>query len=106
MESSRTDDEALHRIQAVLFLGCPHRGSTFTRAGTYFAKFLGPLGSNTELLHGLEYDSMDLLDLHDAFLSTAYNQKINCTNFYEQRPIKLFGVEIAMVGYPLSVTNA
>ncbi|KAK3937548.1 hypothetical protein QBC46DRAFT_460804 [Diplogelasinospora grovesii] len=80
-------DVAEH-TRAILFLGTPHRGSSFSAWGRRAAQALRPLGSNPSLLAELEYDSTALLDLQRAFVAIDRGD-LSVFNFYEQRPTRL-----------------
>ncbi|KAK1976079.1 hypothetical protein LZ30DRAFT_324763 [Colletotrichum cereale] len=70
--------------QAILFLGTPHRGTTFGEWGWVFAQALRPLGSNPSILADLGYDAFPLRDLHTNFVkATGTNMQI--FNFFEKR---------------------
>lgn len=71
-----------------MFLGTPHRGSSFGRWGWLTASALQPLGSNPLILANLEYDSIELNDLHEQFLASIRDD-LQAVNFYEQRPLRL-----------------
>ncbi|KAH7139811.1 hypothetical protein B0J13DRAFT_638817 [Dactylonectria estremocensis] len=74
--------------KAVLFLGTPHRGSSFSYWGWWQAQALWLLGSNPSILADLHYDSASLRDLHDEFVRIDRGN-MTVFNFYEQRPIRL-----------------
>lgn len=46
------------------------------------------MGSNPALLANLEYDSVELLDLHKSFVASARND-LKVFNFYEERPVSI-----------------
>jgi hypothetical protein len=75
--------------KAILFLGTPHRGSSFGVWGWLAAQALQPLGSNPLILANLEYDSISLLDLHRQFEGVTRDD-LRVFNFFEQRPIEIF----------------
>jgi hypothetical protein len=70
--------------RAALFLGTPHRGSSFSTWGGIAARALQPLGSNPSLLEEVAYDALPLLDLHEGF-ENAVGGKVRVVNFFEQR---------------------
>ncbi|KEZ46825.1 hypothetical protein SAPIO_CDS0134 [Scedosporium apiospermum] len=72
--------------KAILFLGTPHRGSSFGWWGWLKAKILVPKGSNPLILANLGYDSLPLLDLHRDF-EGAVPDSLRVINFFEQRPV-------------------
>lgn len=72
--------------KAILFLGTPHRGSSFGWWGWLKAKILLPKGSNPLILANLGYDSLPLLDLHRDF-EGAVPDSLRVINFFEQRPV-------------------
>ena len=69
---------------AILFLGTPHRGSSFNTLGRIVARALAPIGSSTLLLEELAYDALPLLDMHEEFVNTV-GKKLRVVNFFEQR---------------------
>ena len=84
------NDFAEH-TKAILFLGTPHRGSSFSTWGWLLAQSLYLLGSNPVILANLEYDSTSLLDLHRAFVRKP-RQNLQVFNFFEKRPTPVFRV--------------
>ncbi|KAI0097334.1 hypothetical protein GGR51DRAFT_566660 [Nemania sp. FL0031] len=74
--------------KGILFLGTPHRGTTFSSWGWWQAQALRLRGSNPSILTDLEYDSTSLRDLHDEF-ARGNGGNIAVYNFFEQRPIRL-----------------
>jgi hypothetical protein len=78
----------VEQTRATLFLGTPHRGSSFGLWGRLAAFALQPLGSNPLILANLEYDSVALSDLHEQFI-TSIRDDLQVVNFYEQRPLRL-----------------
>ncbi|KAK3937341.1 putative kinesin light chain [Diplogelasinospora grovesii] len=66
------------RTKGILFLGTPHRGSSFSTWGRGVAQALLPLGSNPSLLAELE-----------AFVAID-REDLRVFNFYEQRPTRIF----------------
>jgi hypothetical protein len=80
----RPDGIAEH-IKAIIFLGTPHRGSSFTLPGKLVAGLLRPLGSNPSILAEVDYDSAFLLDLHSHFVRVVHDD-LRVVNFFEQRP--------------------
>ena len=83
------DLDLIEHTKAILFLGTPHRGSSFTKLGRLVAQALRPLGSNPLLLAELEYDSTFLQDLHMSFVQVVQND-LRVINFFEQRPTHVF----------------
>lgn len=83
--ASKDLDRIAELTKAILFLGTPHRGSSFTLLGRLAAQALRPLGSNPSLLAEVEYDSTFLLDLHESFLDVVHD-KLHVVNFFEERP--------------------
>lgn len=81
-------DGIREHTRAILFLGTPHRGSSFTNLGRLAAFTLRPLGSNPSLLTEVEYDSESLLNLQGTFESTLPGN-LRVVNFYEQRPTRI-----------------
>jgi hypothetical protein len=77
--------------QAVLFLGTPHFGSSFTTWGALWARVLGPLGSNPSILDELAYDSVRLFDLHREF-TMAVGDNLRVINFFEERETRILKV--------------
>ncbi|KAF1922859.1 uncharacterized protein M421DRAFT_338260 [Didymella exigua CBS 183.55] len=88
-------DQAFNHVaehtRGVVFLGTPHRGSSFSTWGSLAARALGPLGSNPSLLQEVEYDALPLLELHEEFES-ARSEKLQVVNFFEQRKMRLVKV--------------
>lgn len=84
-------EEIARQTKAVMFLGTPHAGSSFTNWGTIIAKALEPLGSNVSILDEVAYDSASLLDLHREFTSVI-GDNIRVVNFFEQRKVCLLRV--------------
>jgi hypothetical protein len=72
----------------MIFLGTPHRGSSFTSLGRLAAQALRPLGSNSSLLAEVEYDSSFLLDLQRTF-ENALPMSICVVNFFELRRTRI-----------------
>jgi hypothetical protein len=68
----------------VLFLGTPHRGSSFTRWGGIVAWMLRPLGSNPSILDEVAYDSLSLVDLDRDFAGVIEGD-LRVVNFFEER---------------------
>jgi hypothetical protein len=81
-------DGIREHTKAMLFLGTPHRGSSFTNLGRLAALALRPLGSNPSLLTEVEYDSESLLKLDRTF-QTTLPVDLRVVNFYEQRPTQI-----------------
>ncbi|CAG8018098.1 unnamed protein product [Penicillium salamii] len=73
------------RTKAILFLGAPHRGSTYGLLGWLGAMLLRPVGSNHMILAHMDYDSQELSDLHENFIASTQDD-LKVINFYEQRP--------------------
>jgi hypothetical protein len=94
--------------KAVIFLGTPHRGSSFSVFGSVAAWLLQPLGSNPLLLQELVSDSHFLLDLHKDFERTM-SKTLRVVNFYELRPTRLLKLWFLQwerfVGMPLLSTS-
>lgn len=84
----REFNRIVEQTRAILFLGTPHRGSSFGPWGRLAAFALQPLGSNSMILANLEYDSVVLSDLHESFISSIRDD-LQVINFYEQRPLCL-----------------
>lgn len=74
--------------KAVLFLGTPHRGSSFSRWGWWQAQALRLFGSEASLLSDLDYDSVSLQELHNSFTKLS-REGMSVVNFYEQRPLRI-----------------
>lgn len=81
-------DGIREHTKATLFLGTPHRGSSFTDLGRLVAFALRPLGSKPSLLTEVEYDSEFLLNLQGVFESTLPGN-LRVINFYEQRRTRI-----------------
>ncbi|KNG46426.1 alpha beta-hydrolase [Stemphylium lycopersici] len=75
--------------RGVVFLGTPHRGSSFSTYGSLAAQVLQPLGSNPLLLQEVAYDTPRLQDLHEEF-ERARGEQLHVVNFFEQRKTRLF----------------
>ncbi|CAG8376302.1 unnamed protein product [Penicillium salamii] len=73
------------RTKAILFLGAPHRGSTYGLIGWITAIILRPVGSNHMILGQMNYDAQELSDLHENFIASTQDD-LKVINFYEQRP--------------------
>ncbi|KAJ5123879.1 uncharacterized protein N7515_007704 [Penicillium bovifimosum] len=84
----REFNHIVEQTRAILFLGTPHRGTSFGPWGRLAALALQPLGSNPLILANLEYDSVVLSDLHESFISSIRDD-LQVVNFYEQRPLCL-----------------
>ncbi|KAI9658004.1 MAG: hypothetical protein M1821_002664 [Bathelium mastoideum] len=82
---SQDPDHIAKYIKGIVFLGTPHRGSSFSTLGWLAALGLQPLGSNPSLIAEVEYDSIPLLDLHRHFVKVISSDVI-VVNFFEQRP--------------------
>ncbi|GKT48180.1 nephrocystin-3 [Colletotrichum spaethianum] len=78
--------------KAVLFLGSPHRGTSFGKWGWMFAQALRPLGSNPSILADLGYDAFPLYDLHKNFVKTTTRKDLRIFNFFEKRPTLILQV--------------
>ncbi|KAI9777310.1 MAG: hypothetical protein M1816_004798 [Peltula sp. TS41687] len=76
--------DIIGHTKAVPFLGTPHRGSSFTRWGTLFAKALQPIESNPSILAELVYDSVSLFDLHREFVKVT-GDGLRVVNFVKER---------------------
>lgn len=85
---SRDFGYIVERTKAILFLGTPHRGTSFGSWGWLAAQALQPLGSNPLLLANLEYDSIALHDLHKDFMAAARDD-LRVFNFFEKRPTQI-----------------
>lgn len=83
--ASKDLDRIAERTKAILFLGTPHRGSSFTLLGQLAAQALRPLGSNPSLLAEMEYDCTFLFDLHRRFMGVVHNE-LRVVNFFEELP--------------------
>lgn len=79
----------VENTQAIIFLGTPHRGSTFSSWGRRVAGLLRLVGSNPSILAEIEYDSTMLLDLHLGF-EAGIGTETQIVNVFEQRPTLLF----------------
>ncbi|KAJ6178143.1 hypothetical protein N7519_008604 [Penicillium mononematosum] len=77
--------------RAIVFLGTPHRGSTFSSWGRRVARLLRLVGSNPSILEEIEYDSTMLLDLHIGF-EAGIGAETQLINVFEQRPTLLFSL--------------
>ncbi|RFU74219.1 alpha beta-hydrolase [Trichoderma arundinaceum] len=86
--ANRSQNNVVESTKAILFLGTPHRGSSFSVWGRWQAQALWLLGSNPSILADLYYDSASLRDLHDEF-ARIDQENIKVYNFYEQRPLLL-----------------
>lgn len=89
--SHQGPDRIAEHIKAIVFLGTPHRGSSFTRLGRLAALALRPLGSDASLLAEVDYDSEFLLDLQRMFEGLVADD-VHVVNFFEQRPTRLFKI--------------
>ncbi|KAE8149842.1 hypothetical protein BDV25DRAFT_130058 [Aspergillus avenaceus] len=78
-------------VKAVLFLGTPHRGSSFSSWGKLLASFLRPLSSNPSILEELTYDCLFLHELHEKFVKAATKVQ-QIINFFEQRKTQILKV--------------
>lgn len=76
------------QTKGILFLGTPHRGSSFTQLGSVAAWLLRPLGSNRSILDEIQYDLLNLQDLHEQFTGTI-GDNLRVCNFFEERPTRL-----------------
>ncbi|KIY04017.1 uncharacterized protein Z520_00709 [Fonsecaea multimorphosa CBS 102226] len=85
--------DIVSRTRGIVFLGTPHRGSSFTSLGSWIAWFLRPLGSNALLLDEITYDSLHLQDLHEQF-TQVIEDHVQVYNFFEERPTCLVDVGI------------
>ncbi|KAM0362811.1 hypothetical protein ACHAPK_011498 [Fusarium culmorum] len=88
-QASRDLSHVSEQTRAILFLGTPHRGSSFSAWGWLAAHALWLLKPNLDILGSLEYDSTSLLDLHRAFTGTT-RDTWRVYNFFEQRPTQIF----------------
>ena len=79
--------EIRNATKAIIFLGCPHFGSDFAKWGVVAAQVLFPLGSNPVMLHGLEYGSLLLHDLHRRFIENSSDTRV--INFFEERKVRI-----------------
>ncbi|KAK0639860.1 hypothetical protein B0T16DRAFT_463496 [Cercophora newfieldiana] len=86
--SSRDFNHVATHTKAILFLGTPHRGTSFGPWGWLAAKALQPLGSNPILLADLPYDSVALHDMHRDFMAVAQDD-LRVFNFFENRPTRI-----------------
>ncbi|KAK3361036.1 hypothetical protein B0T24DRAFT_671680 [Lasiosphaeria ovina] len=86
--ASRDFGHIAEHTKAILFLGTPHRGTSFGPWGWLAAQALQPLGSNPFLLANLEYDSISLHDLHKDFMAVARDD-LRVFNFFEKRPTRI-----------------
>ncbi|KAK5651032.1 hypothetical protein OQA88_1501, partial [Cercophora sp. LCS_1] len=87
-QMSRDFGQVAKHTRAILFLGTPHRGTSFGPWGWLAAQALQPLGSNPFLLANLEYDSISLHDLHKEFMAVAQDD-LRVFNFFEKRPTRI-----------------
>jgi hypothetical protein len=55
------------RLKGVIFLGTPHRGTSFSRYGLLTSYALAPLGSDVGIMRILGLDSIELDDLQKDF---------------------------------------
>lgn len=72
-----------------IFLGTPHRGSKSNRLGYIFAWLMWFMGSNSEILAAMDYDSEDLRILQTQWFKATSKRRV--VNFYEERKISNFG---------------
>ncbi|KAK4667919.1 LOW QUALITY PROTEIN: uncharacterized protein QC764_0111100 [Podospora pseudoanserina] len=86
--ASRDFGHVAEHAQTIIFLGTPHRGTSFGLWGWLAAKGLQPLGSNPSILADLEYDSFSLHDLHKDFMAVAPDD-LRVFNFFEKRPTRI-----------------
>ncbi|KAK3326026.1 P-loop containing nucleoside triphosphate hydrolase protein [Apodospora peruviana] len=87
-QASRDFGHIAEHTKSILFLGTPHRGTSFGSWGWLAAQALQPLGSNPLLLANLEYDSISLHDFHKEFMAIAQDD-LRVFNFFEKRPTQL-----------------
>ncbi|KAK3324839.1 P-loop containing nucleoside triphosphate hydrolase protein [Apodospora peruviana] len=87
-QMSRDFGHIAEHTKSILFLGTPHRGTSFGSWGWLAAQALQPLGSNPLLLANLEYDSISLHDFHKEFMAIAQDD-LCVFNFFEKRPTRL-----------------
>ncbi|KAL2789174.1 hypothetical protein BJX66DRAFT_339601 [Aspergillus keveii] len=81
--------DIVDKTSGITFLGTPHRGSKLTFWGSLAAKLLRPLGSDETLITEATYDSLNLMDLHNAFVK-ALDRRVRDFNFYETRESNFF----------------
>ena len=84
----RVYEAIAEQTKAILFLGSPHRGSTFNSLGRILAGLLRPLGSNPSLFGEIGYDLTSLHDLHRAFIRACGKETL-VFNFFEERPTRI-----------------
>ncbi|PVH97016.1 hypothetical protein DM02DRAFT_96194 [Periconia macrospinosa] len=92
MESSRDDKliRLLQRVFAVVFCGCPHRGSNAAAWGTLVSRLaaVALVDSTTQLLTDLKIDSQILDMIQDNFLRTLqYCPSLRVHSFLEGRAL-------------------
>ena len=70
------------RLKGIVFLGTPHRGTSFSRYGLLASFLLAPLDSNVDIMRILRLDSVELDDLQKDFENTY--KEITRKYFYEK----------------------
>lgn len=87
-QAERRFTHLIERTKAVLFLGTPHRGTSFTNTGLILASLRRPLGSGTSMLLELKYHSKTLMVLNERFLSLVTEYNLKTVDFFETKETK------------------
>jgi hypothetical protein len=98
----RDSTDVAAKTKGIVFLGTPHRGTSFSNIGRSIAGALTVFGSNKAILDELRYDTLPLDVLQEDFISNY--RDISLVNFYEQRRTEIFG--FGFLGWRQFVCNA
>lgn len=84
-DAIRRSDLTQSRTKLIIFLGTPHRGSSYAGWGVIASNLarLALRDSNKKLLETLEVNSEILDNIHEEFITIANNSKIRVHSFQE-----------------------
>jgi hypothetical protein len=89
LQAIRRSEIVRDRTKLVIFLGTPHRGSSYAGWGQIVSNLvrLTLQDSNKRLLETLDVNSEVLDIIHEEFKTIAYNRKLKIYTFQESRGI-------------------
>lgn len=89
LQAIRRSESIRQRTKLIIFLGTPHRGSTYAGWGQIASNLarMALQDSNKKLLETLEVNSEVLDNIHEEFKTIAFKGSIKIHSFQESRGI-------------------